>query len=157
MWMGHLLLQAQTANQATPREIEDVLKNIPPKDLLKLRGNTRKEASHQISSKLLDAEVNKESTFKLKVDQITPWNFPQQGNVKGWRGHSTDARIRSGGVTIETNIYLYIKQDPKNLLDKIRPGAELIVTGKVSRCDIVVPGKTLLNMDIQVSDFAEAK
>ncbi|TDU63107.1 hypothetical protein EI77_04529 [Prosthecobacter fusiformis] len=154
--LGTLNIQAQTPEKAKARELEDVLEDIPSKDILKLRGSTKQVAATEISSKLVAAEVTKETTFKLKVDKVIPWSFPQQGNVQGWRANSNSERIRCGSVMFDTNIQLYIKQDPKGLLEKMRPGTELVVTGKVSRCDITVPGKVFLNMDIQVSDFAEA-
>ncbi len=66
-------------------------------------------------------------------------------------------RYRSGGLTIECVAYFYIRQDPQEILPKIRPGAELVATGKVTRCDLNSPNKIILNIDVQVESFELAK
>lgn len=138
------------------REISEVLEVIPSKDLLKLRGNSKPQSLVEASNKLMAAEVNNTSTFKLKVGKAIPWNFPQQGGGSGWRVEASE-RYRSGGLTIECVAYLYIRQDPQEILPKIRPGAELMATGKVTRCDLNSPNKIILNMDVQVESFELAK
>lgn len=143
--------------QKTARGISDVLEVIPAKDLLKLRGNTKPQSLVEASNKLFAAEGNKTSTFKIKVDKAIVWNFPQQGGGQGWRVEAAGERYRSGGITIESVAYLYIRQDPLDILSKIRPGAELVATGKVTRCDLNSPNKIILNMDIQVESFELAK
>ncbi len=67
--------RAQNGPKAA-REISEVLEVIPSKDLLKLRGNSKPQSLVEASNKLMTTEVNKTSTFKLRVGEATPWNFP---------------------------------------------------------------------------------
>ncbi|WP_139373114.1 hypothetical protein [Prosthecobacter debontii] len=141
------------------RTLEDILSQIPDKELGKLRGGRDAAALAEVSKKLSAAEATKAATLRVKLDKAEEWDFPNQGNVKGWRVQSEVERLRAAGLYLEGRVTLYIKQEAVSELPKFRSGAEFLVTGQVSRCDVLQPsnGKTILNVDIQVSKLVEAK
>jgi hypothetical protein len=153
----------QAADAKKGREVEDVLKHLTDKELMKLRGS-RGEGVRELSAKLAASEVSKDSTFVLKVDKLEDWNFPNQGNVEGWRAKGIPERLRASGLYIETHVHLYIKKEALNqegldIVKKHRSGSKLVLAGRVSRCDITqpIPGRTHLNLDLQVSSISEAR
>jgi hypothetical protein len=59
----HLPAQAP-AGAGAPREFKDLLRHIPSKDFLKLRGNTKAETAMAMSKDITARELDKESTFR---------------------------------------------------------------------------------------------
>lgn len=157
------LQTGHAADEMKGREVGDVLKHLTDKELMKLRSG-RGEGVKEVSAKLQAAEVSKDTAFVLKVDKMEDWNFPNQGNVEGWRARGISERLRAAGLYIQTNVTLYIKKEaltPEGLdiVKKHRPGKKLLMTGRVSRCDItqLSPGQTQLHIDLQVSSISEAR
>lgn len=151
------------ADEKKGREVEDVLKHVTDKELMKLRGG-RGEGVKEVSAKLMAGEVSKDTSFVLKVDKMEDWAFPNQGNVEGWRARGISERLRAAGVYIETNVTLYIKKEGLNqegldIVKKHRSGGKLLVAGRVSRCDVTQlgGGRTNLHIDLQVSSITEAR
>jgi hypothetical protein len=157
------LQSGHAADEKKGREVEDVLKHVTDKELMKLRGG-RGEGVKEVSVKLSTAEVTKDTTFVLKVDKMEDWNFPNQGNVDGWKAKGIPERLRVAGVYIETNVILFIKKEALNqegldIVKKHRPGNKLLLAGRVTRCEITQPGagQSVLNLNLQVSAVSEAR
>lgn len=160
--IGLTLQVSQAADDQKGREVEDVLKHVPDKDLMKLRSG-RGEGVKEVSAKLQAGEVTKDTAFVLKVDKMEDWNFPNQGNADGWRAKGISERLRAAGLYIQTNVIVYIKKEaltPEGLdiVKKHRPGKKLLLAGRVSRCDVtqLSGGQTQLHIDLQVSAISEA-
>ena len=157
------LQPCHAADDKKGREVEDVLKHLTDKELMKLRGG-RGEGIKEVSAKLVAAEVSKDTSFVLKVDGMEDWNFPNQGNVEGWKTRGIPERLRAAGLYIETNVTLYLKKEALTkegleIVKKHRAGNKLLLAGRVSRCEITQPGagRTVLNIDLQVSAVSEAR
>jgi hypothetical protein len=150
---------AQTNKGESPkkeRQIEDILDVIPKNDLLQLRGSKQADAAMEFTQKMRDAELNKEGTFRITVDSVRPHLF--EDNVKGWLMHGRFKPIKAGAVTIAVVTHICFRQDPEKLLDKIRPGRDLLITGLVSKSEIVLSnGAPALWVDVQVASFGMAK
>ncbi|MEN3941342.1 hypothetical protein WJU23_08620 [Prosthecobacter sp. SYSU 5D2] len=151
------------ADEMKGREVGDVLKHLTDKELIKLRSG-RGEGVDEATAKLKAAEVSKDTAFVLKVGKMEEWDFPNQGNVEGWRTKGIPERLRAAGLYIETNMILYIKkealtQEGLDIVKKHRSGNKLLLAGRVSRCIIIQTnaGQTELHIDLQVSSISEAR
>lgn len=136
----------------TPRSYEDLLKQLPQQDLLKLRGVHKEEAAMEFSKKLTASEVGKEGLFQVKISKIENWPFPQEG-ITGWRVTADDDKVRVGSLPVDVSLFVYIRQDPTATASKLKRGQTILVTGKLSRCDMTAKDGPKLNMDLQSSSF----
>jgi hypothetical protein len=155
----NLLLASRAAHAETPtasRTFEDILKNIPQQDFLKLRGAKKDEGAMELSKTLMAKELNKEGTFALKVDKVETWPFPQ-GGVTGWRIWIDADKERMGSVTVDMNCFVYVREDPSGTAAKLKKGQKITVTGRVSRCDFTAMNGPVLHVDIQSASIAVSK
>ncbi len=146
---------AQTLSEK-PREFKEFIEPFAKSDLLKLRGNQKTEAALELSTKLAAREVNKAGVFKLKVSKVEPRIYPAQ-KEPGWRVLHAKEMIKEGSLSIEVGLWAYVRQDPNGVLAKIRPGKEIIFTGKTSRADISSTDKVMLHLDIDVMELKAAE
>ena len=151
-----LSAQAPAVGAGAPREFKDLLKNIPSKDFLKLRGNTKTEAAAAMSKDITNRELNKESTFVIEVGKVDSWPFANE-NITGWRVHCQDERVKQGSLYITVSAWAYIRTDPDGVLKNIRPGKKITVTGTLTRADITAVEEPVLNIDLRVSSIKSAK
>jgi len=151
------ILSAQApAGAGAPREFKDLLKHIPSKDFLKLRGNTKTEAAAAMSKDITTRELNKESTFVIEVGKVDSWPFANE-NITGWRVHCQDERVKQGSLYITVSAWAYIRTDPDGVLKNIRPGKKITVTGTLTRADITAVEEPVLNIDLRVSSIKAGK
>lgn len=151
----HLLAQAP-AGAGAVREFKDLLKHIPSKDFLKLRGNTKTETAMTMSKDITAKELRQESTFRMEAGKVEAWPFPQEG-ISGWRIRCQDEKVKEGSLVITVSAWAYVRQDPEGIIPKIKIGKDVIVTGKISRADITVTGNPALNIDLDVSSLKAIK
>lgn len=151
----HLPAQAP-AGAGAPREFKDLLKHIPSKDFLKLRGNTKTEAAAAMSKDITTRELNKESTFVIEVGKVDSWPFANE-NITGWRVHCQDERVKQGSLYITVSAWAYIRTDPDGVLKNIRPGKKITVSGTLTRADITAVEEPVLNIDLRVSSIKAGK
>lgn len=150
-------LKAQApAPAGSVREFKDMLKDIPSKEFLKLRGSTKTETAAAMSKEITLREVNKESTFSIEVGKVDVWPFAGE-NITGWRVHCKDERVKEGSLYITVSAWAYIRADPEGILKKIRPGKKIIVTGTLTRADITAVAEPVLNIDMRVSSIKADK
>jgi hypothetical protein len=140
---------------AGARTYEDILKVIPQQDFLKLRGNRKAESAMELSKVLIQNEVDKESTFAIKIAKVEPWPFPAEG-ITGTRIIAEDEKIRMGSVTITTTVFVYVRATPTDATAKLRRGQKIMVTGKLSRCDVTAVESPILNIDIHTDTVTPA-
>lgn len=150
-----LSLSAQ-APAGTVREFKDLLKHIPSKDFLKLRGNTKTETAAAMSKDITARELNKETTFRIEVGKVDSWPFAGE-NITGWRVHCQDERVKEGSLYITVSAWAYIRADPDGVLKNIRPGKKIVVTGTITRADMTAVAEPVLNIDLRVSSIKPAK
>lgn len=153
--LGVLPVSAQSLNEK-PREFKEFIEPFPKSDLLKLRGNQKAEAALELSTKLASKEVNKTGVFKLKVSKVEPRIYPAQ-KEPGWRVMHAKEIVKEGSLSIEVGLWAYVRQDPNGVLAKIRPGKEIIFTGKISRADISSTDRVMLHLDIDVIELKAAE
>ncbi len=151
----HLSAQAP-AGAGAVREFKDLLKHIPSKDFLKLRGNTKAETAMAMSKDITTRELEKESTFRVKVGKVEAWPFPNKG-ITGWRLAVQDEKVKEGSLNIIVSAWIYVHTDPDGLIPKIRPGKEVTVSGKILRADITAVDVPKLNVDLVVPVLKVAK
>ncbi len=138
------------------RELKDVAKGLPQKQLLDLRVPTKTgQAAMELSKTLTLAEVGKETVFRLRAPSVEPWPFPKEG-FNGWRLHS-DERAREGQAWIDVSIFAYVRQDPQGALAAWKKGQDFIVTGTVSRADITAVKGTVLHLDLSATKVEAAR
>ncbi len=138
------------------REFKDLLKHIPSKDFLKLRGNTKTETAAAMSKDITARELNKETTFRIEVGKVDSWPFAGE-NITGWRVHCQDERVKEGSLYITVSAWAYIRADPDGVLKNIRPGKKIVVTGTITRADMTAVAEPVLNIDLRVSSIKPAK
>jgi len=152
-----LNLSAQApAAAGAPREFKDLLKHMPSKDFLKLRGNSKTETAAAMSKDITSRELNKESTFVIEVGKMDSWPFANE-NITGWRVHCQDERVKQGSLYITVSAWAYIRTDPDGVLKNIRPGKKITVSGTLTRADITAVAEPVLNIDLRVSSIKSAK
>lgn len=152
-----LNLSAQApAAAGAPREFKDLLKHIPSKDFLKLRGNSKSETAMAMSKDITAKELRQESTFRMEVGKIEAWPFPEDG-ISGWRIHCQDEKVKQGITVITVSAWAYVRQDPDGVIPKLKIGKDVVVTGKISRADLTATDKPTLNIDLNVSSLKPAK
>lgn len=151
----HISAQAP-AGAGAVREFKDLLKHIPSKDFLKLRGNTKTEAAAAMSKDITTRELNKETTFRIEVGKVDSWPFAGE-NITGWRVHCQDEKIKEGSLYITVSAWAYIRADPDGVLKNMRPGKKIIVTGTITRADMTAVAEPVLNIDLRVSSIKPAK
>lgn len=156
LFMTPFLSAQAPASAGAPREFKDLLKNIPSKDFLKLRGNTKTETAAAMSKDITTRELNKESTFVIEVGKVDSWPFANE-NITGWRVHCQDERVKQGSLYITVSAWAYIRADPDGVLKNIRPGKKITVTGTLTRADITAVQEPVLNIDMRVSSLKEGK
>jgi len=139
------------ASTPKPREIQDMLNVVPKSDLLKLRGKTLPDATIEIGQKIMAAEVNKVGTFRITFETVSP----EINNAeKGWVVTCRQKPVKSGGVSIDIACYVHIREDPEKLLEKMRGGHDLIVTGNVTEAKLGIGSNApLLNVVIVATNF----
>ena len=154
-----LMLASHASAQAPAggtREFKDLLKSFPSKAFLKLRGNTKLETAAAMSKDITVKEVNKESTFKIKVGKVDSWPFANE-NITGWRVHCMDEKVKQGSLNITVSAWAYVRADPDGVLKNIRPGKEIIVSGILTRADLTAVAEPVLNIDMRVSSLKAGK
>jgi hypothetical protein len=134
----------------TPRDYEDILKPFPPKDFLKLRGNSKEETAMEFSKKLTTSEVGKAGSYRVKVAKVEAWPFPAEG-ITGWRVTGDAEKIRIGSVSLRVSVFAYIPEDSTGIMAKLKRGQTLLVTGELSRCDVTAVDEPVLNLDVRAS------
>lgn len=152
-----LNLRGQTPSEAgSVREFKNLLKHIPSKDFLKLRGNTKTEAATAMSKDITARELNKETAFRIEVGKVDSWPFPGE-NITGWRIHCQDEKVKEGSLYINVSAWAYIRSDPEGVLKNIRPGKKIIVVGTITRADVTAVAEPVLNIDLRVSSLKASK
>jgi hypothetical protein len=132
---------------AGAREVKDLVKSVE-KDLGNLRsGSKKQDAAMEISKSLTATEVNKTTTLKFKVASVNSWHFPGP-NITGWRVEAGREKFREGGVNMELALFAHFKEDPSGKVAKLKKGQEIIVSGKVTRCDITALNLVVLHVDM---------
>ncbi|MBL9178571.1 MAG: hypothetical protein JNM65_10935 [Verrucomicrobiaceae bacterium] len=152
-----LPLSAQApAAAGAPREFKDLLKHIPSKDFLKLRGNSKSDAAMAMSKDITAKELRQESTFRMEVGKIEAWPFPEDG-ISGWRIRCQDETVKQGSLVITVSAWAYVRQDPDGVIPKLKIGKDVIVSGKISRADLTATDKPTLNIDLNASSIKVEK
>jgi hypothetical protein len=153
--VGACLLLAMSPLQsqapAGVRTYEDILKAIPQSDFLKLRGSKKEEGAAELSKPLIANELNKDATFAVKVDKVETWAFPQA--VTGWRILVDKEKVRMGSTAIDTDLIVYVRQDLADVVNKVKKGQKIQVTGRVSRCDLTAKDSPILHIDVQAASI----
>lgn len=156
MFLASLLPAQAPAVAGTPREFKDLLKHIPSKEFLKLRGNTKGETAMEMSKDITAKELRQESTFRMKVGKVEAWPFPEEG-ISGWRIHCVDEKVKEGSLIITVSTWAYLRKDTEGVIPKVKVGKDVIVTGKISRADLTVTDKPTLNIDLNASSLKVEK
>jgi hypothetical protein len=147
-----LSAQAPAGGAGTPREFKDLLKHIPSKDFLKLRGNTKAETAMAMSKDITAKELRQDSTFRMEAGKVEAWPFPQEG-ITGWRIRCQDEKVKQGSLIITVSAWAYVRLDPDGIIPKIKIGKDVVVTGKISRADLTATDKPTLNIDLDASSL----
>lgn len=132
-----------------------MLKAVPSKDLLKLRGNDKLQSAMTISQQITAREVGKEGIYHGKVTRIEPWPFPQLG-ITGWRLAIED-QIKQGSTTMGVFAWVLVHKDPNGVIPKLRVGKDITVSGKISRTELSLPDQPRLNVDLTVLEMTMQK
>jgi hypothetical protein len=148
-------LQAQT--ESTTRDYADILKPIPPKDFLKLRGNGKEAAAMEMSKTLATNEVTKTGTYKVKVTKVEAHPFPNQG-VTGWRITSdSEHKVKIGSMNIPLYLFVYVAEDPAGVMPKLKRGDTILATGEMSSCEMnVFQQGPMMNLTLWLAKVAKA-
>jgi ribosomal protein L23 len=118
---------------------------------LKLRGAKKEEGAQELSKPLIAKELNKDATFEVKVAKVETWAFPQAES--GWRILVDKEKVRMGSTAIDTDLIVYVRQDLKDVVDKVKKGQKIQVTGRLSRCDLTAKDSPILHIDVQAASI----
>jgi hypothetical protein len=66
---------------------------------------------------------------------LTDLAFPGEGLI-GWRVHANDEKVKIGSLKIGVEVYLYIRQDPTGVMDKVKKRQTLLATGTANACNL---------------------
>lgn len=139
-----------------PREFKEFIEGFAKSDLLKLRGNQKTETAMELSKVLAARELNKTGVFRITVAKVEPRVFPAQ-KEPGWRVLHAKENLKDGSLSFEVALWAYVRQDPGKVLEKIRPGKDIVVTGKLSRADFSATPRLILHLDIDVIELKAAE
>ena len=151
---GRLHAQAESA----AREYAEILKPIPPKDFLKLRGNGKEAAAMEMSKTLAINEVTKTGTYKVKVTKVEAHPFPDKG-VTGWKVTSdSEHKVKIGSMNIPVYLFVYIAEDPAGVMPKLKRGDTVLATGEMSSCalNVIPQGGPMLNLTLWLANVKNA-
>jgi hypothetical protein len=137
-----------------PREYAAILKAIPQRDSLKLRGANKEDAALELS-KLLTPEIGRTDTYRFKVNSVDRSLFPGEG-ITGWRIIANDEKVKLGSLSVGVEAYAYVRADPDGLLAKVKRGTVLLVTGTVNACSISARDAPRFYIHIDASSIAPA-
>lgn len=95
----------------------------------------------------LRAEVHrKTATFKIKVEAINP----APGGQRGTQVKVANDTLRESGTSMTVHLWVYIPDEDKDSLAKLKKGSEATVTGTLSRVDFTTANNGVhLNLDLE--------
>jgi hypothetical protein len=149
-------LKAQT--ESTARDYAEILKPIPPKDFLKLRGNGKEAAAMEMSKTLATNEVTKTGTYKVKVTKVEAHPFPDQG-VTGWKITSdSEHKVKIGSMNIPVYLFVYVAEDAAGVMPKLKRGDTVLATGTMSSCamNVIPQGGPMMNLTLWLANVKNA-
>jgi len=145
-------LRAQVAPAPDFESLEDVIKLIPRDVIKDLKQPSKIETARRTANDVLqNGVVNKTVTFELELGERSAWAGGENTTDK-IQVATKDMPVDIGGLDFIVRLWVMMPQDQEAVLDKQRPGAEVKVTGKLTRFAFTAAsGKLFLDGDLRQS------
>lgn len=111
-------------------------------------GRNKPEVIDELSKQLGAAEGNRDVTLKFKVTKLETQDTNQG---KRSRIFSRTERVRLDGINLNIFIFVYISDEVRKQLGKLKAGDEIIATGTVSKTEFDVKDIYRLTIDLKDS------
>lgn len=116
------------------KSAKDILETLPKPVVQQLNSSGPKapEAMKQANEQLKTSVTGKTISVKVRVEEINP----APGASRGTQIKAAADSIRLGSTSFKVHLYGYVKEEGASTLPKAKKGADITVTGLVSRSDI---------------------
>ena len=152
--LATLSLRAQVNPAPDFESLEAVIKLIPRDAIKDLKQPSKIEAARRTANDALqNGAVNKIVTFELELGERSAWAGGENSTDK-IQVATKDMPVDIGGLDFIVRLWVMTPQDQEAVLDKLRPGDEVKVTGKLTRFAFTAAsGKLFLDGDLRQSKF----
>ena len=128
------VLAAPPAGAGDFKSAKDILESLPKPVVQQLNSSGPKapEAMKQGNEQLKTSVTGKTISLKIRVEEINP----APGATRGTQIKAAADSVRLGSTSFKVHLYAYVKEEGAATLPKAKKGADITVSGLVSRSDI---------------------
>jgi hypothetical protein len=153
--LAYLLLGVPVLTQAEPPVVaaytsfEEVIKLIPGEVLKGFKRSSEMEAARRSSNDILvEKAVGKMMTFKVELGERSSW--AGDGSADKFQVAIKEIEMKESGVVFTVRLWVMLPIEDEGILNDLRPGDEVKVTGKLTRFEFTTSGaKIFLSGDLR--------
>jgi hypothetical protein len=138
IWIvGLLSLPARAQDAATITELSQVLEALPKEVVVALHTSKKEAAVMQGTDALRDKVLNKQATFKFKVDKIEK-DLPGPDKRERYRIKAEDTRLNKGSTQFVAYLVAHFLPEESSKVVAVKKGAQITATGRIATPSISV-------------------